>query len=330
LTPHCETESKPGTLDDVPAAAPRPAALTPRALIAVFALVAFLWGSMYLVTKRALLGLDPLQLTAVRYSLVGLVMLPLALRYRQTLRLRTLRALVVVALFGTLIPVLLTSAATLSLPSSLVGMITALTPVMTALVGMLALKKKASRAELTAIAIGLAGAALLMFTRTGGRFEWQFGCQVPIAAAPGAACASAPAAWLVLAATVSWGFAAQWLRATLAGESPAGVAAWTMLLLVPVSLVLALGSGVPARLASPQLLAVLPWLAALVLGSALAIWGYNTLNVAGSASLATSVTYAVPIVALAWGLLDGEPIGPAQLAGIGLVLLALRVLLRSR
>jgi drug/metabolite transporter (DMT)-like permease len=56
-------------------------------------------------------------------------------------------------------------------------------------------------------------------------------------------------------------------------------------------------------------------------GTALAKVLFNTLVQISTPVFASSVTYLMPVVALAWGLLDGEAFGPFQIVASVIILL---------
>ena len=57
-----------------------------------------------------------------------------------------------------------------------------------------------------------------------------------------------------------------------------------------------------------------------ILGTAVALVMFNKLVKISGTIFASSVTYLIPIVAIVWGLLDGEQLGITHLTGIGIVI----------
>ena len=57
-----------------------------------------------------------------------------------------------------------------------------------------------------------------------------------------------------------------------------------------------------------------------IVGTAIAVLLFNALVKETTAIFASSVTYLIPVVALGWGLVDGEMITSAQMAFMGLLL----------
>jgi drug/metabolite transporter (DMT)-like permease len=75
-------------------------------------------------------------------------------------------------------------------------------------------------------------------------------------------------------------------------------------------------------LQSPQLIPALGYLVILaVLGTGLAKVLFNTLVQLSTPVFASSVTYTIPIIALVWGMLDGEQFTLLQLGATAVILL---------
>jgi len=66
-----------------------------------------------------------------------------------------------------------------------------------------------------------------------------------------------------------------------------------------------------------------------VIGTALSLVLFNHLIQITNAVFASLTTYIIPIVALMWGVLDGESLSAFQVGGMGLILLGV-VLVRKK
>jgi drug/metabolite transporter (DMT)-like permease len=66
-----------------------------------------------------------------------------------------------------------------------------------------------------------------------------------------------------------------------------------------------------------------------VMGSAIAMVLFNRLIQMTSAVLASSVTYLIPIVAILWGILDGETIQIQHFLGMGIILVGVYLVNKS-
>ncbi len=67
-----------------------------------------------------------------------------------------------------------------------------------------------------------------------------------------------------------------------------------------------------------------------VFGTAMALVLFNKLVRIMSPVFASSVTYLIPLVAVAWGIIDGEKIVTGQLLGMGLILAGVFIANRAR
>jgi drug/metabolite transporter (DMT)-like permease len=67
-----------------------------------------------------------------------------------------------------------------------------------------------------------------------------------------------------------------------------------------------------------------------IVGTALALLMFNKLVQATSTVFTSSVTYLIPIVAIFWGVWDGERISTYQYLGMALILLGVYIANRSR
>ncbi|MFT5309783.1 MAG: drug/metabolite transporter (DMT)-like permease, partial [Bacteroidia bacterium] len=57
-----------------------------------------------------------------------------------------------------------------------------------------------------------------------------------------------------------------------------------------------------------------------VVGTTIAVLMFNKLIQSGGAVFASMVTYIVPVVAILWGVLDGESISPWSVIGVAVIL----------
>jgi drug/metabolite transporter (DMT)-like permease len=287
----------------------------------VFLLVCLLWGSMYIIVKKALPAFTVGELVAWRYVFAGLFFLPLAWRLR-ALRTRGAGAgheqlwpwFFLIGVSGSFGPVLFTTLAQRTEPSALAGMFAALTPIVTAFFAWLFLREKLSRQAVYGLLLGVGGAMLLVLSRAG------LGILSGL---------SLGALWFI-GACVLWAATAMVIRLRLQGVPSLTLATHSMVLLIPLSLVVLANGGAPdsiwlslKRLFSEPLAR---WFWLTVVMQMACIVKYNWLIVNAGPVRATAVTYVVPFVSLVWGLADGESLSSIQVGGLALVLLGLFLL----
>jgi drug/metabolite transporter (DMT)-like permease len=270
------------------------------------AFLALIWGSAFLWIKLAIRGFAPVEVTFARLALGAAVLFPIVLARREALprSARMWAHIAVAALFANAIPYQLFAVAEQTVNSSAAGIINATTPLWTVL---LALAVRHQKSVTTRQAAGLIvgfGGALLIFS--------PWGSASAVTSAGGLEC---------LAASVSYAISYIYMDRYVArqGLTPITLSA-CQLLAAAVMLAIALAvTGAPAphiTAASAAGMAVLG-----IIGTGIAyVLNYEIITSEG-ATIASTVTYLLPVVAIVLGVLVlGEDITPMILAGIALVL----------
>ena len=270
-------------------------------------LLALIWGSSFLWIKLADRGFSPVQVTFPRLALGAAVLLPVVLARREAVpRSAALWArITVAALFANAVPYLLFAVAERSVASSTAGIINATTPLWTVVLAVAVRHQKSVTGwQGAGLLVGFGG-ALLIFS------SWRSASSV-----------ASPGGLECLAASVSYAISYIYMDKFLArrGMSPITLSACQLLaatallaLALPVS-----GAGIP-RAADAASLAGLVILG--VLGTGVAyVLNYQIITSEG-ATVAATVTYLLPVVAIVLGVLVlGETVTAGVLAGIALVL----------
>ena len=274
-----------------------------RADVVDLALLGALWGASFLFMRIAVPQFGPVPLMAVRCAVGAAVLLPLLLWRREAgwLRRRPL-AFAVVGVLNSALPFVLFGYATLWLTAGFAALLNATVPLWAAGVAYLWLREVPSQRQLVGLAVGFAGVTLLVSGR--GAILPQ-GDLLPVLAA--------------LAATLSYGIAANYARRHMSGTPSIALAAGSQVG-AAAALVLPAALSWPAE--PPDAGA---WAAALALGAACTGLAYllyfRLLNRSGAAT-ATSVTFLVPAFAVVWGgLVLGERPTATMLAGGAVILL---------
>ena len=104
-------------------------------------ILGFIWGSSFILMKMALFASDgtplfpALDVAMGRIAIAGLALLPVAVAHRKHLTRATLPWLLLVGGVGNLLPAYFFTTAQTLIPSSVAGMLNALTPMFTFVVG---------------------------------------------------------------------------------------------------------------------------------------------------------------------------------------------------
>lgn len=278
-----------------------------RATVLRLGLLATLWGSSFLFIKLGLEGLSAMQVVLGRLSAGAVVLLGILLVRRQRLP----RApviwghLLLLAIVGNIIPFFLFGFGGERITSGLSGVLNGTTPLFTMLVVTAALpSERLSRRRASGIAVGFLGVVLIVGPWDANPLTSSVSGQL--------ACLGAAACY-----AVAWSWTRRFLSGS--GHSPLVLAAGQISLgavaLWVASPVVATG---PIDLTATVVLAVLA-LGGLGTGIAFLL-NYRIIADAG-ATTASTVTYLVPVIAVALGVVVlGEPVTPNMFAGAAVVI----------
>jgi drug/metabolite transporter (DMT)-like permease len=272
-------------------------------------LLAAIWGASFLLMRVSAPEFGPVALIAVRVALAALLLLPFLLWRGQGPELLARPGqLVLVGVLNSALPFTLFAFATLSLTAGFVSVLNATMPLFTALVGYFWLRDKLTRGQVVGLVLGAAGVALLSWDRI-----------AAAGASRGAALPALLAICAALVATLSYGVAANFTKRYMTGVAP---------------LVSATGSQVGAALALAPLavlywpaapISLKAWLCVLGLGAvctAVAYILYFRLLANIGPARAVTVTFLVPVFAVAWGYaVLSEAITLKMLAACGVIVL---------
>ena len=134
----------------------------------VLLLLGFVWGSSFILMKWGLFAADgsplfpPVELAALRIAIAGFTLLPISLRHWKSLNKAQWLWVSLIGTVGSFIPAILFATAQTALPSAMAGMLNALSPIWTLLIGMAAFGIAVQRNQLGGIAIGFAGTLWLI------------------------------------------------------------------------------------------------------------------------------------------------------------------------
>lgn len=274
--------------------------------VAELLLLGALWGASFLFMRVAAPEFGPLALVLVRVGGAALVLMPLLAWHGHgpVLR-RHWRAIAVVGLLNSAVPFALFALAALALGTGLMSVFNATAAIWGALIAWLWLKDRLQPSRWLGLAIGVAGVVALSW----GKADLNPGAH-GVSAAAGIAAS--------LGAAVMYGLTGAVSRRHLAGVPPLAVAAGSQAFATAALLGPALWAWPPVMPSAPA------WGAALALAlgcTALAYLLYFRLIAHAGVAQAMSVTFLIPLFALAWGwLVLGEQPSAAMLGGCAVIL----------
>ncbi|GAB7536193.1 DMT family transporter [Burkholderia sp. 3C] len=263
--------------------------------------LAAIWGASFLFMRMGAPHFGVVPLIALRVAIAAVLLAPVLRDAGARREFRThWRPLAVVGVMNSALPFCLLTFAALSLTAGVDSILNATTPLWTAIVAFVWLRAPMKRQQVAGLALGFVGVLIL----AGG--ELGNGGTLPAVAA-------------ALLATLSYGFAGNYSKRTLAQVRPFvsafGSQVFAAVVLVPAA--------IPLWPAGP--LAPLDWLSVALLGTvctALAYLLYFRLIQDAGAQYAASVTFLIPVFGLVWGAIFlREAITAQAVAGCAVILL---------
>jgi drug/metabolite transporter (DMT)-like permease len=273
-------------------------------------LLALVWGSSFILIKKALLVFSPGEVGAFRIVSAGLVLLPLSIPQLKLLNKRQLVYLLIVGFVGSFIPAFLFAKAQTNLSSSLAGVINALTPLMVGLIGALLFNAKISKRNAIGLVIALLGVFLLVAAGGSGEENIFTGFNFY--------------GLLVVLASICYGFNVNIIKFKIKEIKPTVITAISLMMVLPLGAIylLTFTQFSFKLLHADGALRAVAYVAALgTIGTAAALVLFNSLVKLVTPVFASSVTYLIPLVAIFWGVLDGEALFVLHYLGIFAVIL---------
>jgi drug/metabolite transporter (DMT)-like permease len=267
----------------------------------ILGILSLLWGSSFILMKRILPVFPPLELATLRIGMAGLAMIPLWLWHMKREHWRLLPWFAVVGLVGNGIPALLFATAQTGIDSGAAGVLNALTPMFTLVVGWAFFGKSTQKSQLLGLCLGLVGAVLLILSQH----------RIQSASNPNLAL-------LLVLATFFYGISVNTVGHRLKGITP-WLTASLPLVIASIPALLALwwwGDPVtPMQQEGAWNALYLLFFLSLV-NSAFSLVAFNYLIQLAGPLFASTTTYLMPVVALLWAYWDGETLNAYHLTGL--------------
>ena len=269
-------------------------------------LLAFVWGSSFILMKKALVGLTPIQLGALRILIAGLFLLLIGFKSLKEIKRKHYKYILSTALLGTFFPVFLFAFAVKGIDSSIASILNSLTPFNTFLIGVFAFGLTFKKRQLLGIFIGLLGTVLLILKGADLNPNQNYWFSI-----------------LVVIASIGYALNVNIVKKHLSDISALSIVTGNFLLLViPASIVLFFSGFFTSFGFTETKISALGYITILaVLGTGIAKVFYNKMVHLASPVFASSVTYLIPIIAVFWGVLDGEKLSLIQLVAGFIILL---------
>lgn len=271
----------------------------------IFILLSVIWGSSFILMKLSKEDLSGFQIGAVRIFSAGLIFIPLAIFHFSRIPSRKLPLVILSGMLGNFIPAFLFAIAIdKKIDSALAGILNSLTPLFVIVINILFYKAKMPIRKVVGVIIGLIGLLVLSLSEGGISFN-NFGY-----------------ALLILLATLLYGININLVSHYLKDVNPISMATVSLAIMsIPAGIMVwqletftLIIHDTSARwsFAASALLGIV--------GSAYAtVLFYYLIKKAGGL-FAAMTTYAIPIVAIIWGIIAKENVTTVQVFCLGVIL----------
>lgn len=274
-----------------------------------------IWGSSFILIKKGLDGFDPLLYIAIRIGMTGLLFLPFLIIRFNRINWSLLPYILFVGYIGALIPFTLYGIAQTEVTSSVAGMINSMTPIFTFIIGVFYFKSGFKWMQLLGILLGFSGASILLLNESLSMAEVNIYSGL-----------------LMVTATIMYGVNANVINSKLGTMHPLDLSSSSFVFAsIPCWIYIISCSTLDELTASSQVLSSLGYITILVVfGTFLANIIFFKLVQITNAVFGTLVAYFIPIVAVLWGLADGEPFTWIHMSGIILILAGVYYIRKKR
>ncbi len=270
--------------------------------------LSIIWGSSFILIKKGLIAFSPIQVGAIRVFFASVILVPFAVKYFKTYFKEYKYLLFLFAILSNLSPAILFALAETGISSSLAGILNALTPIFTFIIGALffGIPKKAN--QIFGLILGIVGSILLIVIGSSGKIgDINY------------------FTLYVVLATLFYGISANIVKKYFHSINSLALTSLAFLTILPISIVILISTETLSILQTNEhayeSLFYLFLLGAI--GTAFALILFNKLIQTTSAVFASTVTYLIPIIAVMWGIFDNEPIFLIHILGMLVIIIGI-------
>ena len=272
-------------------------------------ILSLIWGSSFILIKKALIGLTPLQLGALRILFSGFFIFIFGFYTLKEISREKWKWLIISGFIGTFFPAFLFAYAETEIDSAIASILNSLVPLNTILLGFAIFKIASTKRQILGVIIGFFGTAILI----GGGAQLNPHQNYLYAG-------------LVLISGVMYGVNVNIIKRHLQEVKAISIAVGNFAAIVFPAFIVLLFTNFFSKetFENPEVKMSLVYIVILsAFGTALAKVMFNKLVQMATPVFASSVTYLMPVVAVAWGLLDGEGFNLIQ--GLATVLILIGI-----
>ncbi|WP_166382703.1 DMT family transporter [Polaribacter sp. 11A2H] len=253
--------------------------------------IALTWGSSFMLIKKSLVVFTPYEIGAIRVVGSGLLLGVIGIPALFKMSKKTILWVTIAGFFGNFLPMYLFPIAQTQVSSSLAGILDSLVPIFVMIFSFLLFGINSKKTQMLGAVIGFLGAASIIYFSEANAEDSNFWYVM-----------------LVVLAGASYGVNAVVIKERIPNLNAIKLTAAVYSIWAIPSLVILYFTGFVQNFEmKPEFTEPLSYLAFLtVFATAIAMLLYFKLIQDTSAVFASTVSYLLPIVAVIWGILDGE------------------------
>ena len=276
--------------------------------------LSLIWGSSFILIKKSLIGLSPLQVGSLRIVFSSIIIFLIGFNKIKTIQKDKWKWIAVSAIIGTFFPAFLFAYAETQIDSAVASILNSLVPMNTVLIGLAVFKISTTKRQSIGVIIGFIGTAVLIISGSDLNPDQNY-----------------MYSGLVIICSILYATNVNLIKKYLYDVNAVAIAAGQFSVIFIPSLIVLLYSDffkidfINNKIILESLLYVL---LLSFFGTAMAKILFNKLIQISSPVFASSVTYSMLIVSVIWGVLDGELFNSSQ--AIATVLIIIGVYLSNK
>ena len=278
-------------------------------------ILSLIWGSSYILIKKGLTGLTPIQLGSLRVIVTTIIIAPIGYQKIKHIPKQKMKWVALSAFVGSFFPAYLFAFAETEISSSITAVMVSLTPLFTLLISVFVFGEELLKKQVFGVLIGFTGIIVLINNEL---FSSSFNILYIM--------------FIVLAA-FCYAINANVLKYKLSNIPALGIVFMSFLFMFIPAFIILCFSDFPFSdfTSDPLIIESIIYIVILALfGTAIAKVLYIKLLAISTPVFSVSTTYLMPVVAIFWGLLDGEEFKLTQFTGTAIILLGVYLVTKKR
>lgn len=268
--------------------------------------LSIVWGSSFILIKKGLLGLTAYQLGSLRIIFTAIFLFIIGFKSLKKIQKKHYKPVVASAFLGTFFPVYCFALAETEIDSVVASILNSLTPLNTLIFGYFFFKMTFQRNQLFGVIVGLMGTLMLIVSGANLNPDQNYMFSV-----------------FVILASVCYAFNVNIIKLHMQDLNAMSIATGNFVVITIPAIIVLMCTGFfnVETLTTPLVHQSMLYIVVLsIVGTGVAKVCFNRLVQVSTPIFSSSVTYTIPIIALIWGVLDGEKMNILQLVATGVIL----------